>query len=122
MTTIAETLISQGKEAVEAELARIEAELAAAKSKAETDAANLATALAAKISAHASEVAAAQALVSRAAVITGSPAKPVAPAITLTAVKPSNSVKNFLVSLGWKGPAVTAVALVLVHYVIRHIV
>ena len=124
MTTTAATLITQGKAAVEAELTRIESDLATAKAKAEADAGNLVTALGAKISAHAAEVSTAQALANRAATVIGT-VQPVAaasttPALTLTSQSVVSQIKSFFVGIGWKGPALTAGGLTLVHYVIHH--
>jgi len=123
MTTTAATLITQGKAAVEAELTRIESDLATAKAKAEADAGNLVTALGAKISAHAAEVSTAQALANRAATVIGTtPATPAVstPALTLTSQSVVSQIKSFFVGIGWKGPALTAGGLTLVHYVIHH--
>lgn len=124
-TTAAQALITAGKAAVEGELSRIEADLTAAKNAAIVDASTLANELAAYLAKHAAEVTTANTLIARAnataqpaAAVAGSPV-PAAPAATLN-TSLWTKVKTWFKAQGWKGYALVALSLAVIHYMYTH--
>lgn len=116
-------LITAGKTAVEAELARIEGELQTAKTAALAKSSAVAAALQAHIDTHAGEVATATALLERAsAVIVPVVAEVIGntvPAATLTLAEGKLTKLNaWLNKQGWKGGALIGILLVVGHYLL----
>lgn len=122
MTNIV-SLITQGKSAVEAELARIEGDLSKAKNLAVADSAALAAGLQAYLDSHAAEVATAQALIAKATAIVTPAVESIVtntvPAKTLNkASTEASKIKTWFTSLTWKQGAALGAVLVIAHYMV----
>lgn len=120
---VASALIAQGKTAVEAELARIEADISNALTKGRAEAATLASQLAVHLDSHSAEVATAAALISRTAAIAGvttDPAKPAGPVVSLTKPGIFTKALTWIKSNGWKGYVLLGLGILVLHYVWSH--
>lgn len=120
-------LITKGKSAVEAELARIEGDLAAAKMSAMAQSTTLAAELKKYLATHAAEVATAESLIARAGLSAGgvvaSTVLNTVPAATLTEVSSiATRVKKFFTPFTWKHGMLVGMALLVAHYLLGKII
>lgn len=119
-------LITQGRSAVEAELARIETELASAKQSAVLASAAVAAELQKHLDVHSAEVATATMLIARAGVVAGvlSPsAVSLLPVAHLTgSFSTANSVKRFFVPFTWKHGMLMGIMLMVAHYLLGKVI